>query len=67
MKTLSALVLGLFAVLPAGAQTLADALESALARHPVAMSAVPRAEAADALVEAAASLTPRPLSASLAA
>ncbi len=66
MKTLSALVLGLFAVLPAGAQTLADALESALARHPVAMSAVPRAEAADALVEAAASLTPRPLSASLA-
>ena len=65
MKTLSALVLGLFAVLPAGAQTLADALESALARHPVAMSAVPRAEAADALVEAAASLTPRPLSASL--
>lgn len=66
MKTLSALVLGLFAVLPAGAQTLADALESALARHPVALSAAPRAEAADALIEAAASLTPRPLSASLA-
>lgn len=65
MKTLSALVLGLFAVLPAGAQTLADALESAWAHHPVAMSAVPRAQAADALVEAAASLTPRPLSASL--
>ena len=66
MKTLSVLVLGLCAVLPAGAQTLADALERALARHPVAMSAVPRAEAADALVEAAESLTPRPLSASLA-
>ncbi len=66
MKILSALVIGLFAVLPAGAQTLADALESALARHSVAMSAVPRAQAADALVEAAASLTPRPLSASLA-
>lgn len=66
MKTLSVLALGLFAVLPVGAQTLSEALESALARHPVAMSAVPRAEAADALVEAAASLTPRPLSASLA-
>ena len=66
MKTLSALVLGLFAVLPAGAQTLADALESAWARHPVALSAGPRAQAADALVEAATSLTPRPLSASLA-
>lgn len=66
MKTLNALVLGLCAVLPAGAKTLADALESALARHPVAMSAVPRAEAADALVEAAESLTARPLSASLA-
>lgn len=66
MKILSVLVIGLFALLPASAQTLADALESALARHPVAMSAVPRAQAADALVEAAASLTPRPLSASLA-
>ena len=66
MKTLSALVLGLCAVLPAGAQTLADALERALARHPVALSAAPRAEAADALIEAAESLTPRPLSASLA-
>ena len=66
MKTLSALVLGLLAVLPVGAQTLGNALESALARHPVAMSAVPRAEAAEALAEAAASLTPRPLSASVA-
>lgn len=66
MKTLSALALGLFAVLPAGAQTLGEALESALARHPVALSSVSRADAADALVEAAASLTPRPLSASLA-
>ena len=66
MKTLSALVLGLFAVLPAGAQTLGDALESAVARHPVAMSALPRAAAADALAQAAESLTPRPLSASLA-
>ena len=66
MKTLSALVLGLFAVLPVGAQTLSEALESALARHPVALSSASRADAADALVEAAASLTPRPLSASLA-
>lgn len=66
MKTLSVLVLGLCAVLPAGAQTLADALESALARHPVALSAVPRAEAADALIEVAGGLTPGPLSASLA-
>lgn len=66
MKTFNALALGLFAVLPAGAQTLSEALESALARHPVALSSASRADAADALVEAAASLTPRPLSASLA-
>ena len=66
MKTLSALVLGLFAVLPVGAQTLGNALDSALARHPLALAAVPRAEAAEALAEAAASLTPRPLSASVA-
>jgi outer membrane protein TolC len=67
MKTLKALAIGLFAVLPVGAQTLGDAMESALVRHPTAMSAVHRAEAGSALVEAAASLTPRPLSASLAA
>ena len=66
MKTFNALALGLFTVLPAGAQTLSEALESALARHPVALSSASRADAADALVEAAASLTPRPLSASLA-
>lgn len=66
MKTLSALVLGLFAVLPVGAQTLGNALESALARHPLALAAALRAQAAEALAEAAASLTPRPLSASVA-
>ena len=66
MKTFSALVLGLLAVLPVGAQTLSNALDSALARHPLALSAVPRTEAAEALAEAAASLTPRPLSASVA-
>ena len=66
MKTLCAVVLGLFAILPVGAQTLSNALDSAWARDPVAMSAASRAEAADALVESAASLTPRPMSASLA-
>ena len=59
-------VLGLCAALPAGAQTLGVALESAWSRHPVAMSAAPRAEAAEALAESAASLTPRAWSASVA-
>ncbi|RID98072.1 TolC family protein [Simplicispira hankyongi] len=69
MKTASALALGLVAVLvslPLGAQTLGDALSNALASHPAAVAGAARAEAADLLVEAADSLTPRPPSASLA-
>ncbi|MGP1683558.1 MAG: hypothetical protein ACTS8S_14675, partial [Giesbergeria sp.] len=69
MKTASALALGLVAVLvalPLDAQTLGDALSNALASHPAAVAGAARAEAAELLVEAADSLTPRPPSASLA-
>ncbi|MBP6160053.1 MAG: TolC family protein [Giesbergeria sp.] len=69
MKPASALALGLVAVLvalPLDAQTLGDALSNALASHPAAVAGAARAEAAELLVEAADSLTPRPPSASLA-
>lgn len=58
-------VFGLLAALPAGAQTLADALEQALARHPQAAAFAARESEAQARAEVAAGLTPGPAAMSL--
>lgn len=59
------LMFGLLAALPVGAQTLADALALALARHPQAAAFGGRQAEARARADVAASMTPAPASMSL--
>jgi cobalt-zinc-cadmium efflux system outer membrane protein len=65
MNSTLALIFGLALTLPAQAQTLADALEQAWSRQPLAISGAARAAEAQARADAAASVTPGPASISL--
>lgn len=60
MNRVFALIFCLLAALPAGAQTLAEALEQAWARHPQAAALAAREAEAAARAELAAGLTPGP-------
>ena len=62
---LVALAVGAMSMLPAQAQSLADALEQAWARHPLAAASAAREVEAQARSEVATSLTPGPASLSL--
>jgi outer membrane protein TolC len=65
MNRTTALVFGLLVVLPAQAQTLADAVEQAWSRHPQAAASVAREAEAQARADLAASSTPGPATLSL--
>ncbi len=60
MNRLLALVLGFLAVLPARAETLAEALEQAWSRHPQAAAMAARETEAKARADVAAGITPGP-------
>ncbi|MBI4988669.1 MAG: TolC family protein [Rhodocyclales bacterium] len=65
MNKAIAMLLGILIVLPAQAQTLADALEQAWARHPQAAAVSAREDEARARADVAAGITPGPASLSL--
>jgi outer membrane protein, heavy metal efflux system len=65
MNRTLALIFGLVLTLPTQAQTLADALEQAWSRQPLALSGAARTAEAQARADAAAGITPGPASISL--